>query len=250
MALREAVNKEDFGPIWIAPVLRRNGEAVGRLHRDRLEPLFLCLAGRCKSDEKRRDRHSGKVVPTSCVDHYRPPSLSMRVRTGEAMKRSSCSLVASAQQPAMPVIGYIRSESFDDTAQRMIARFRTGTTRAPCRSVIHGHVATHHACELAGDGEAETGAAAALRGRKIAIRPDESASAARKMANPSSPVGPRAPNAFTASTVAPLPARSTARQSESVAPSDSRQPSEVVTSDTRTSARMLALIPSHTGCMP
>src|SRR5215469_8311842 len=88
MALREAVNEEDFGPIRIAPVLRRNGEAVGRLHRDRLELWFLRL---CKSDEKRRDRHSGKVVPTRCVDHYRPPSLPMRVRTGEPMKRP-CSL--------------------------------------------------------------------------------------------------------------------------------------------------------------
>src|SRR5262249_33445669 len=90
MALREAVNEEDFGPIWIAPVLRRNGEAVGRLHRDRLELLFLRLTGRCKSDEN-RDRHSDKVVPTRCVDHYRPPSLPMRVRTDEPMKRS-CSL--------------------------------------------------------------------------------------------------------------------------------------------------------------
>src|SRR5262249_2355278 len=92
MALREAVDEQDFGPIRIAPVLRRNGEAVGRLHRDRLELSFLRLAGRCKSHEKRRDRHSGKVVPTRCIDHYRPPSLPMRVRTGEAMKRSSCSL--------------------------------------------------------------------------------------------------------------------------------------------------------------
>ena len=39
--------------------------------------------------------------------------------------------------------------------------------------------------------------AASLRGRKIAIRLDESASAA--MTNPSSPVGQSAPNAFTAS---------------------------------------------------
>src|SRR5215831_20708482 len=102
MALREAVNEEDFGPIWIAPVLRRNGEAVGRLHRDRFELLFLRLAGRCKSDEN-RDRHSSKVVPTRCVDHYRPPSLPIRVRTGEAMKRSSCSLdqtEAIARPPA------------------------------------------------------------------------------------------------------------------------------------------------------
>src|SRR5262249_48575490 len=40
MALREAVDEEDFGPIRIAPVLRRNGEAVGRFHRDRLERLL------------------------------------------------------------------------------------------------------------------------------------------------------------------------------------------------------------------
>jgi hypothetical protein len=41
--------------------------------------------------------------------------------------------------------------------------------RPLARLACHGHVAAHHACELAGDGEAETGAAAALRGRKIAI---------------------------------------------------------------------------------
>src|SRR5215472_18478810 len=71
MALREAMNEEDFGPIRIAPVLRRNGVAIWRLHRDRLEPLFLRLAGRCKRDEKRRDRNSGKVGPRGCVDHRR-----------------------------------------------------------------------------------------------------------------------------------------------------------------------------------
>jgi len=35
-------------------------------------------------------------------------------------------LAARAQQPSMPVVGYVRSESFDDTAQRMIAAFREG----------------------------------------------------------------------------------------------------------------------------
>jgi putative tryptophan/tyrosine transport system substrate-binding protein len=39
-------------------------------------------------------------------------------------------LTASAQQPAMPVIGYLRSESFDDTAQRMITGFREGLKEA------------------------------------------------------------------------------------------------------------------------
>src|SRR5262245_4742291 len=33
----------------------------------------------------------------------------------------------------------------------------------------HGHVAAHHARELAGDSEAETGAAEALRGRGISL---------------------------------------------------------------------------------
>src|SRR5215831_2224025 len=37
---------------------------------------------------------------------------------------------ARAQQPAMPVIGYIRSENFDETAQRMIAGFREGLKEA------------------------------------------------------------------------------------------------------------------------
>jgi putative ABC transport system substrate-binding protein len=35
-------------------------------------------------------------------------------------------LAARAQQRGMPLIGYVRSESFDDTAQRMIAGFREG----------------------------------------------------------------------------------------------------------------------------
>jgi putative ABC transport system substrate-binding protein len=35
-----------------------------------------------------------------------------------------------AQQHALPVIGYVRSESFDDTAQRMIAGFRKGLHEA------------------------------------------------------------------------------------------------------------------------
>src|SRR5262245_4968502 len=39
-------------------------------------------------------------------------------------------MAARAQQSAMPVIGYVRSESFDDTAQRMIAGFRKGLNEA------------------------------------------------------------------------------------------------------------------------
>jgi putative ABC transport system substrate-binding protein len=39
-------------------------------------------------------------------------------------------LAARAQQQGMPLIGYVRSESFDDTAQRMIAGFREGLTEA------------------------------------------------------------------------------------------------------------------------
>ena len=39
-------------------------------------------------------------------------------------------LVARAQQPAIPVIGYVRSETFDETAQRMIAGFREGLKEA------------------------------------------------------------------------------------------------------------------------
>jgi putative ABC transport system substrate-binding protein len=39
-------------------------------------------------------------------------------------------LAARAQQPAMPVVGYLRSESFDDTAQRTIVGFREGLKKA------------------------------------------------------------------------------------------------------------------------
>jgi hypothetical protein len=33
-------------------------------------------------------------------------------------------LATNAQQAVMPVVGYVRSESFDGTAQRMITSFR------------------------------------------------------------------------------------------------------------------------------
>jgi putative ABC transport system substrate-binding protein len=39
-------------------------------------------------------------------------------------------LAAHAEQQVMPVIGYVRSASFDDTAQRMIAGFRKGLKEA------------------------------------------------------------------------------------------------------------------------
>jgi putative ABC transport system substrate-binding protein len=39
-------------------------------------------------------------------------------------------LAVRAPQPAMPVIGYLRSASFDGTAQRMIVGFREGLKEA------------------------------------------------------------------------------------------------------------------------
>src|SRR5262245_14015408 len=45
-----------------------------------------------------------------------------------------------------------------------------GEHRTFARLARHGHVATHHARELAGDGEAETGAAEALSGGSIGLR--------------------------------------------------------------------------------
>ena len=41
--------------------------------------------------------------------------------------------------------------------------------RAFARLARHGHIAAHHARELAGDGEAQPGAAEALRGRLIGL---------------------------------------------------------------------------------
>jgi hypothetical protein len=38
--------------------------------------------------------------------------------------------LAARAQKALPVIRYVRSESFDDTAQRMIAGFRKGLNEA------------------------------------------------------------------------------------------------------------------------
>src|SRR5262249_5698399 len=45
-----------------------------------------------------------------------------------------------------------------------------GEHRTFARLARHGHVATHHARELAGDGEAETGAADAARPRRRGVR--------------------------------------------------------------------------------
>ena len=42
--------------------------------------------------------------------------------------------------------------------------------RPLARLTRHGHVAAHHACKLARDGESEAGAAEALRGRGIGLR--------------------------------------------------------------------------------
>src|SRR3981081_1891892 len=49
------------------------------------------------------------------------------------------------------------------------ARQAHGEDRALPRFARHGYVATHHARELARDGEAETGATEALRGRGIGL---------------------------------------------------------------------------------
>jgi hypothetical protein len=45
---------------------------------------------------------------------------------------------ARAQQRGMALIGYVRSESFEDTAQRMIAGFREGLKET---GYIEGHCA-------------------------------------------------------------------------------------------------------------
>jgi hypothetical protein len=47
------------------------------------------------------------------------------------------------------------------------ARQAHGEDRTFARLARHGHIATHHARELAGDGEAKAGAAEALRGRVL-----------------------------------------------------------------------------------
>src|SRR5215831_10207101 len=52
---------------------------------------------------------------------------------------------------------------------RLAPRQAHSEHRTFARLARHGHVAAHHARELAGDGEAETGAAETLRGRGISL---------------------------------------------------------------------------------
>src|SRR5215831_14415396 len=78
MALREAVNEQDFGPIRIAPVLRGNGKTIGCLHRDRLELLLLGLARRDDGDEKSRNGNSGKLTPGGWMFHFEASLLRIR----------------------------------------------------------------------------------------------------------------------------------------------------------------------------
>src|SRR5262249_29979020 len=61
-----------------APVLRRDGEAVGCLHPYRLELLVLRCSLRCRgcgerSDEQRHKRDAGKPAAKRCLCHEGPP---------------------------------------------------------------------------------------------------------------------------------------------------------------------------------
>src|SRR5262249_61599241 len=69
MTLGEAVDEEDFGPIWIPPVLRRDCQAIGRLHPDCLEFLLLRWPRCRQGGEERRDGNSCKVVPKGRIGH-------------------------------------------------------------------------------------------------------------------------------------------------------------------------------------
>src|SRR5262245_58806986 len=69
MTLGEAVDEEDFRPIWIPPVLRRDCQAIGRLHPDCLEFLLLRWPRCRQGGEERRDGNSCKVVPKGRIGH-------------------------------------------------------------------------------------------------------------------------------------------------------------------------------------
>src|SRR5215831_11558472 len=82
----------------------------------------------------------------------------------------------SAKSLEISTNGSKRSESRRGAAGRFppesvlrAARQAEGEDRALARLACHGHIAAHHARELAGDGEAKTSAAKPLRGRGIGL---------------------------------------------------------------------------------
>src|SRR5262245_64270309 len=83
-----------------------------------------------------------------------------------------------SKTPLMPWLRWLVSERFqaiveptesEAVSRRLAPRQAYRKHRAFAWLARHGHVATHHARELAGDGKAEPGAAEALRGRGIGL---------------------------------------------------------------------------------
>jgi hypothetical protein len=70
MALRKAVNEDDLGSGWIAPVLRRDREPVRRLHPDLLEFLVL-RHGRhsATQEDERDDGRAGEAAHKRSIRH-------------------------------------------------------------------------------------------------------------------------------------------------------------------------------------
>src|SRR5262249_21596238 len=92
--------------------------------------------------------------------------------------RSRPTTQTSSKTPLMPRLRWPVSERFQAIAEpteseavsrRLAPRQAHSEHRALTRLARHCHVAPHHARELAGDGETETGAAETLRGRGISL---------------------------------------------------------------------------------
>src|SRR5215831_12257103 len=92
--------------------------------------------------------------------------------------RSRPTTQTSSKTPLMPRLRWPVSERFQAIAEpteseavsrRLATRQAHREHRAFARLARHGHVAAHHARELAGDGKAKTGAAIAARGQGICL---------------------------------------------------------------------------------
>src|SRR5205823_282115 len=98
-ALRETVDEEDFRTGRVAPLLRRNGQAIRRLHAERLVLQLLPNARLCDRDKKCGDRQLGEATARQGYRHSRS-SLWLYRR-----KRASLSLEHALRHLELPAGG-------------------------------------------------------------------------------------------------------------------------------------------------